>query len=215
MDAAAAMGQIRGILRGIACDHPGSPAQTLTRVERALTQLDVGTLATAVLAHLAPSADLASGGPWTLRWSSAGHLPPAILQADGGVRLLATPPERLLGTGLPGSRTTHETTLDVGDTVLLYTDGLVEHGGSDIDAGLARLTTALEQLAGQPLEELCDRLQTRIALGRTDDDIALLSVRCRTGTRARVPSDRPQCPARLRQWETPTGLRHGDHVCWP
>jgi serine phosphatase RsbU (regulator of sigma subunit) len=91
----------------------------------------------------------------------AGHLPPAVLQGDGSVRLLATRPERLLGTGLPGARTTHETTLHAGDTVLLYIDGLVEHGGSDTDAGLARLTAALEQLAGRPLEEFCDRLQTR------------------------------------------------------
>lgn len=214
VDAAATMGQIRGIMRGIACDHPGSAAQTLARVDRALTQLDVDTLATAVLAHLEPADDGAEGGSWTLRWSSAGHLPPAVLRADGTVRLLSAAPEQLLGLGVAGSRTTHETTLAVGDTVLLYTDGIVEHGRSDIDTGLDRLTHALEDLTDVPLEEFCSQLQARVAPEGTDDDIALLAVRCGPAPLAGVPADRRRRPARLRQWEAPSGLRHGDHVCW-
>jgi serine phosphatase RsbU (regulator of sigma subunit) len=112
-----------------------------------------------------------------LRWSSAGHLPPLLLRADGTVWLLDTPPERLLGTDQPARRTDHEALLGPGDTVLLYTDGLVEHRG-DLDEGTAQLAAVLGRLAGVPLDELCDKLLTRLAGDPTDDDIALLALRC-------------------------------------
>src|SRR3954468_4948494 len=97
VDAAAAMGQIRSILRAIAYDRPESPAQVLTRVDRVLTGLRLGTLATALVGRIEQSDAQAAAGLRTLRWSSAGHLPPLLLHPDGTIRLLDTPPERLLG----------------------------------------------------------------------------------------------------------------------
>ena len=79
MDAAAAMGQIRSILRGIAYDRPESPAQVLTRVDGVLTGLHVGTLATALVARVDQTPEQAAAGLRGLRWSSAGHLPPLLL----------------------------------------------------------------------------------------------------------------------------------------
>jgi hypothetical protein len=73
----------------------------------------------------------------TLRSSSAGHLPPLLLCADGDVRLLGSPPERLLGADATGPRSDHTVLLHPGDTVLFYTDGIVEHGRSGIDEGIA------------------------------------------------------------------------------
>jgi serine phosphatase RsbU (regulator of sigma subunit) len=175
VDAAAAMGQIRSILRGIAYDRPESPAQVLTRVDDVLTGLRIGTLATALVARLDRPLDPA--GTWALRWSSAGHLPPLVLAPDGAVRVLGTRPERLLGTEAAGVRTDHDAELRAGDTVLLYTDGVVEHGRTGIDEGIERLRAQLAGLAGVPLERLCDRLLDRIAPGRADDDVALLAVR--------------------------------------
>jgi serine phosphatase RsbU (regulator of sigma subunit) len=64
-----------------------------------------------------------------------------------------------------------------GDTVVLYTDGLVEHARTDIDTGLARLTAVLASCAGRPVEEVCDLLLAGIVRRRPDDDIALTVVR--------------------------------------
>ncbi len=179
VDAAAAMGQIRSILRGIAYDRPESPAQVLARVDRVLDGLHVGTMATALVARIERPAQPARAGLRTLRWSSAGHLPPALLRPDGTVRLLDSAPERLLGAECTASRSNAEVTLHCGDTVVFYTDGLVEHGHSGIDDGLARLCAELAPLADVPVEELCDQLLDRIVTGRADDDIALLAVRAR------------------------------------
>ncbi len=177
VEAAAAMSQLRSAVRTLAYDRPGSPAQTLTRVDRVLTGLGFGTLATALVARLAPPDAADGAGGRTLRWSSAGHLPPLVLHPEGTVDVLGTVPERLLGAGDPVPRTDHETTLHPGDTVLLVTDGLVEHGRTGIDEGLARLARVLPGLAGAPLDELCDRLLDRVLTGRADDDIALLALR--------------------------------------
>ncbi|WP_222268715.1 SpoIIE family protein phosphatase [Modestobacter marinus] len=177
VDAAAAMGQIRSILRGIAYDRPESPAQVLTRVDRVLDGLHVGTMATALVARIERPAERARAGLRTLRWSSAGHLPPALLRPDGTAQLLDSVPERLLGAECTAWRSNSEVTLHPGDTVVFYTDGLVEHGHSGIDDGLARLCAELAQLAAVPVEKLCDQLLDRIVTGRADDDIALLAVR--------------------------------------
>jgi serine phosphatase RsbU (regulator of sigma subunit) len=173
------MSQLRSAVRTLAYDRPDSPAQTLTRVDRVLTGLGFDTLATALVARIEQPVEAAGTGLRTLRWSSAGHLPPLRLRSDGTVDLLDSPAERLLGVGEPTMHTDHEATLRPGDTLVLVTDGLVEHGRVDIDTGLARLTAALTTLADVPVEELCNRLLDLIVPGRADDDIALLAVRCR------------------------------------
>ncbi len=178
--ASAAMSQLRSTVRTLAFDRPDSPAATLTRVDRVLTGLQFGTLATALLAWIdrpAPPAGPAGAGPRRLCWSSAGHPPPLLLHADGAVQVLHRPPERLLGTDEPSPRSDHTALLHPGDTVLLVTDGLIEHGRTGIDDGLLRLASALRALAGLPLEELCDRLLADILTGRADDDVALVAVR--------------------------------------
>jgi serine phosphatase RsbU (regulator of sigma subunit) len=179
VEAAAAMSQLRSTVRTLACDRPGSPADTLSRTDAVLTMTAFGTLATVVVAQL----DHTPAEGLLLRWSSAGHLPLMLLTADGRVRVLGTPPERLLGTGTPSVRTDHVTGLRPGDTVLLYTDGLVEqrHDGrrATIDEGLGRLRAELAGLGGVPVEQLCDDLLRRVLPGSADDDVALLAVRCR------------------------------------
>jgi serine phosphatase RsbU (regulator of sigma subunit) len=185
VDAAAAMGQIRSILRGIAYDRPESPARILTRVDRVLTGLHITSMATALVARIEQTEEEARRGLRTVRWSSAGHLPPLLLRADGSVEVLTSPAERLLGAESTGERTDHQAVLRADDTAVFYTDGLVEHGRSGIDEGIDRLTGVLAQLAGRRPGDLCDELLSRIVSGRTDDDVAILAVRAHPADGAR------------------------------
>ena len=180
VDAAAAMGQIRSVVRGIAYDRQEVPASILTRVDEVVSGLRIGTLATALIARLEQTPEQERLALRTLRWSSAGHLPPLVLRAAGGTEMLDTRPETLLGTGVARPRSDHLATLHAGDTVVFYTDGLVEHGRTLIDEGLVRLTQVVEQQRGKNLDALCDGLLDRIVRQRSDDDVAIVVVRCGT-----------------------------------
>lgn len=167
-EAAASMAQMRNLLRGVAMTLT-SPAEVLSAVERAVQQLELDVLATAIVAHVEPSPD-APGA--RLRWSNAGHLPPVVIEPDGSTRVLAHPPDPLVGVG-HWERREHSDVLAPGSVVVLYTDGLIERRGSSLDDGLAWLTDAL---AGQRLaepEEICDLLIGHMP-SDIDDDVALL-----------------------------------------
>ena len=75
-------------------------------------------------------------------------------------------------------RSDHLATLFPGDTVVFYTDGLVEHGRTGIDEGLDRLIDLVEELRDTDLDGLCDGLLQRIVSQRSDDDVAIVAVRC-------------------------------------
>ncbi|WP_369055363.1 SpoIIE family protein phosphatase [Kineococcus terrestris] len=179
-EAAAAMGQVRNLLRGIGYSLEVSPAAAFTALDRAMRDLGVGALATAVLATVEQVAD---GSTWRLRWSNAGHPPPVVLLPgeDGGpgrAELLRTDPDLLLGLDAECSRADHVHGLPAGATVLLYTDGLVERRGASVDDGLAWLRRTAGELAHLAPDEVCDRLLDLVA-GAAEDDIAVLAVRVR------------------------------------
>jgi sigma-B regulation protein RsbU (phosphoserine phosphatase) len=188
--AAAAMGQVRSILRGIAYDRHEEPARVLTRVDAALTGLRIGTLATALIARIEQPGELASTGRRVLRWSSAGHLPPLLLRGDGRVELLEDGPQTLLGAESTRPRTDAVAEVGPGDTLLFYTDGLVEQGRTGIDEGTDRLVAAVRELGAVPLDRLCDALIERIVGRRPDDDVAIVAVRCHTQDDAAPAADR-------------------------
>jgi GAF domain-containing protein/anti-sigma regulatory factor (Ser/Thr protein kinase) len=178
-DAAAGMGQVRNILRGLAYDSAQSPAHVLSRLDAALAGLRLNIMATALLMQTEPGVVLRDGTPVVpVRWSSAGHLPPLMRLPDGTVEVLESEPDLLLGLLPSSNRQDTRAMLPEGATLLLYTDGLVERRGEDIDLGIGRLATALAELADLPLEQLCTALVERLEpIG--DDDIALLAVRPR------------------------------------
>ncbi|GMA86647.1 hypothetical protein GCM10025868_18970 [Angustibacter aerolatus] len=144
--AAAAMSQVRNLLRGVAAAAPSGPAGVLTVLDGTIDGLGVGIMATAVLAQLDPPLD---DGSRVLRWSNAGHPPPVLVEPDGTARLLETTPDPLLGvlgyalTDDPRREQTR--VLAPGSTLVLFTDGLVERRDVGLQEGFDRLRAALEQ----------------------------------------------------------------------
>ena len=176
--AAAAMGQVRGLLRGIAFTTEQGPADVLTRLDAAIEGLQVGTTASAVVARLEQTPEQREDALTELRWSNAGHPPPMALSPGGEVLALAgVEADLLLGIDPASPRVESTVTLERGSTVLLYTDGLVERRGQSLDEGLERLRDALAELGGLPLEQLCDELLRRLLPATRDDDVAMVAVR--------------------------------------
>ncbi|MGY1849103.1 MULTISPECIES: SpoIIE family protein phosphatase [unclassified Blastococcus] len=175
--AAAAMGQVRGLLRGISYSSGGSPAEVLTELDRAVHGLALNTMATALVAQLEPEPG-DEAGRMRLRWANAGHPPPVLLASDGSVVLLdGKQADLLLGVAPETAREDHVAVLASGATVLLYTDGLVERRDRDIDEGTEQLLEVLGECEGLPLDELCDRVLERMFLPDAEDDVAVLAVR--------------------------------------
>ncbi len=178
--AAAAMGQVRSMLRGIAVHSGSGPADVLHGVDQALTTLGVETTATAVVARFEQTEEEREQQLTRVRWSNAGHPPPVVVDVDGSVRTLdGEDPDLILGLDPSTGRAEHVLTVRRGATLLLYTDGLVERRGEDLETGLARLCSELERLstATPDLDRLCDRLLARMVPSRREDDIALVAVR--------------------------------------
>ncbi len=160
--AAAAMGQLRGLLRGIAHYSGAGPAEVLRGLDEAISDMHTDTLATAAVARF-ERADIEGRGWTRLRWANAGHPPPLVLSPDGTVAVLGEPiGDLMLGVDPTAERAESVITLQPGAVVLLYSDGLVEH---------------VRALAHRPLGDLCDALLRRMLRGTPEDDVALVAVR--------------------------------------
>ncbi|WP_051516019.1 SpoIIE family protein phosphatase [Candidatus Blastococcus massiliensis] len=183
--AAAAMGQLRGLVRGICFNSGDVPSRLLSSVDEAIGGLELNTMATAVLAQLSlPTAGDDPGGV-RMQWSNAGHPPPVLLEASGRARALEPPTGRadlLLGVDAQARRASEATALPAGSTLLFYTDGLVERRGEDLDEGLRRLLATVEQHASEDLETLCDAILEVMVPRAGEDDVAMLAVRPRSAT---------------------------------
>ncbi|MER7667252.1 SpoIIE family protein phosphatase [Kitasatospora sp. NPDC096128] len=170
VEAAVDMSHYRSALRDIAgMDLP--PHRILRQLDHVISADDTARPATCLLALADPGR-----ARWTL--SSAGHLPPALITPDRPTELLHVPTGPPLGTGLGGYEQTTRP-LDPRQTLLLYTDGLVERRNEDIDTSLARLA-ALRLPATGDLEELLDAVLHSLApppAPAAEDDIALLAAR--------------------------------------
>jgi serine phosphatase RsbU (regulator of sigma subunit) len=176
-EAAAAMGQLRGLLRGIAHHSGAGPAEVLRGLDEAITAMHTDTLATAVVARFETSEPASGHRRRSLRWANAGHPPPMVLAPDGEVSVLGGPMGDLMLGVAPAARAEPTVDIAAGATVLLYTDGLVERRDSTVDEGIARLVEQLRELGGRPLEELCDALLERLLRGTPQDDVAIVAVR--------------------------------------
>jgi serine phosphatase RsbU (regulator of sigma subunit) len=180
--AAALMGQLRNVLRGIAHALGPDPAQVLAALDRAMAGLGITTLASALLARIEP---IGHGEGRVLRWSNAGHPPPLLVGPDGTVELLERRPDLLLGVTPDAPRSAHARPLAEGATLVLYTDGLVERRGSTLDDGLHRLAAAAGDLPGLPVDAVAETLLARVAPDFSDD-VALVVCRVLPGPAATV-----------------------------
>ncbi len=183
VEAAAAMGQLRGVLRGLAVHSGYAPAAILSGVDDVMESLHMETTATAVVArferHPRPGAD--PGEEVVLRWAHAGH-PPALLLSPGGcVTRLADVESNDLLLGLDPATPREERVafLAPGSVLVLYTDGLVERRDRDVDEGIDELAALLHDLApgAADLEALSDQLLAGMIGDKPEDDVALLVVR--------------------------------------
>ena len=186
LGAAATMGQLRGLVRAIGYDSGATPARLLERVDAAIDGLALGinAVATAVVARIEQSDDERSRGVRTVRWSSAGHLPPVVVRADGTVEVLTVRNDLPLGLRPGAGRHDHTVELGTDDTLVLYTDGLVERRGHSIRDDVAALADALRGLAGASLDDVVRTALSQVLPGDGEDDVALVALR--TGPQAAV-----------------------------
>ncbi|OEJ28493.1 PAS sensor protein [Streptomyces agglomeratus] len=168
--AAALMGQVRTAVHahGTAGAFPG---EVLARTNRLLTDLDPGLFTSCLYVHL----DLARH---RARLATAGHPPPLLRHPDGRTEVLRLPPGLLLGIEPDADYPTAEIPLPPGTVLALYTDGLVETPGTDIDDSIAHLARQLALARDQTMDALADTLIAHATKSAPrHDDIALLLIR--------------------------------------
>nr|WP_231134617.1 GAF domain-containing SpoIIE family protein phosphatase [Motilibacter deserti] len=173
--AAAIMGQLRTLLRGVAFHEHGSPSEVLAHVDRASVGLSLDALATCVYAEVERRPD----GGLRLHLSNAGHLPPLIVCSDGSTASLAArDADLLLGFAADGLRQDLSRPLSSGDLVLMFSDGLVETREESLERGLARLHAVAAAARGtEDLDAFCAHVVSELTGDDRRDDVALLALR--------------------------------------
>jgi serine phosphatase RsbU (regulator of sigma subunit) len=166
IDAVTGMIAARNALRGLAATGAG-PAALLGHLNYAACHLTEGIAGTVICGHYEPKTR-------TLRWARAGHLPPVLVR-DGVGRSLPLPEGVLLGLDPVAQYEEASTQLQVGDTLLLFTDGLIEQRTGSISDSLRAFTRAAAP-AGPDARSHADRILSS-AISDTGDDACLVVVR--------------------------------------
>ncbi|MGQ4365082.1 SpoIIE family protein phosphatase [Streptomyces sp. SAS_272] len=168
--AAGLMGQLRTAVRAYTTVGQ-EPAEVMRSTNRLLIDLGSDLLASCLYLRLDPA-----GGRAVM--ARAGHPPPLLRRADGRVRVLDLAGGPLLGIDASATYPTTEVELSPGCVLALYTDGLVERPGVDIEDAVAELGRRLAEHGDRPLEELADVLVGRYAQAEDRiDDVALMLLR--------------------------------------
>ena len=182
IDAVTGMIAARNALRGLAATGAG-PAELLRHLNYAACHLTEGIAGTVVCGQYEPRTR-------TLRWARAGHLPPVLVR-DGKGQALPLPEGVLLGLDPTAQYEEASTQLRVDDTLLLFTDGLIERRSGSISDLLREFTLAAAP-AGPDARSHADRILGS-ALSDTGDDACLVVVRIQLFRRP-APPRRPACP---------------------
>jgi serine phosphatase RsbU (regulator of sigma subunit)/anti-sigma regulatory factor (Ser/Thr protein kinase) len=167
MAAATFMGQVRSAIRAYALDT-ASPAEVITKVAEFSDRMH-SRMATAIYATL-------NLGTWEVRFARAGHPYPLLLRSDGSAKFLSDVGGPPLGTGGHQPYEEQAVALSAGESLILYTDGLIERRGSQLSEGEAALVDVALAAPDEP-ELMCQaitaQLTEHIAIA---DDIAVLAV---------------------------------------
>jgi serine phosphatase RsbU (regulator of sigma subunit) len=164
--AATGMVVLRNAMRGLAITGAG-PGQLLSWLNIVAHHLAEQVTATAVCGLYDPESRV-------LRWARAGHLPPVLVRGEGAATLPMLG-GLLLGALAQAEYEEGEVQLDPGDTLLLYTDGLIERRDTSVQDSLAHLLTTAEAPAST-LQRRLDRLLTH-SDSDTDDDTCIIGIR--------------------------------------
>lgn len=165
--AAAAMAQIRAAIRAYAAIDP-DPSVVFTKLDSLTAMMPVSDFVTVIYLLIDANLDQFS-------LISAGHPPALLIDADANVTVLRPPPGTPLG--ISADRRSVVISLSRGNTVLLYSDGLIERRTEAIDIGIDRLTKDVQRLGpGRGAGELA---RLAAAAGQVEDDVTLLAVRRR------------------------------------
>jgi serine phosphatase RsbU (regulator of sigma subunit) len=173
IDAVTGMVALRNCLRGLAITGAGA-AMLLSWLNRIACHLTEGIIGTAVCGLFDPA-------DRTLHWARAGHLPP-ILVRDNVARQLDLPQGVLLGADPDADYEECVTELGPGDTLALFTDGLVERRDESIDDSMASLLAAAAvTVAADPAGDIASFADHLLGHARSDtsDDACLVAVRVR------------------------------------
>ncbi|GAA3293060.1 hypothetical protein GCM10020295_13930 [Streptomyces cinereospinus] len=166
IEAATSMVVLRNALRGLAVTGAG-PGQLLSWLNIVAHHLTGAVTATAVCGLYDP-------GRRTLRWARAGHLPPVLVRGPDAAPLPLVK-GILLGAVPEAVYEEAEVQLAPDDTLLMYTDGLVERRDRSVEESLTHLLTTA-RTAPRTLDQQLDRLLT-YSRSDTDDDTCLVGVR--------------------------------------
>lgn len=164
--AATLMGQLRTVLRSYALEgHP--PGRTLELVDRFVITAAESAMATAIYAVFDPESN-------RLHFATAGHLPPVLIAAQGA-RLVDVAPSPPLGAFPYGVCAEHQLVLGAGETLMLYTDGLVERRGIPLTQGLDALLEVVAD-ATSPEEACLLSFEQMVPVSGPSDDAAVITL---------------------------------------
>jgi anti-anti-sigma factor len=218
VEAAAVMSQLRTAVRmQISAGH--SIVETLGAVDRFHEEVPGSKSATMCIGSL----DFTTG---EFQYCTAGHPPPLLVTADGSSRYLEPSGAGPLGSGVGFSLRTE--VLNIGDSILLYTDGLIERPGRPLQASTAEFAELAAHIVGgdkgfvmdaplRPIDRLCsETLELLLRSTGYSDDVTMLAAQRRTPTPplhmtldATIHTART-VRARLREWLADSGADYFD-----
>jgi GAF domain-containing protein len=168
VEAATAMAQMRAAVRAFIAVDP-RPRSVLAQLDQLFGRYELEQLVTMVYVVADKSTE-------TLTLLNAGHPAPLVVARDGAIEQLGPPGDLLLGAG-EADRSTLTVPFRPSDTLLVFTDGLIERRTEDIDEGLRRLVRHAPDLAADDLQATLDDVVAAVRDPTRDDDVAAVAMR--------------------------------------
>ncbi|MEZ5379548.1 MAG: SpoIIE family protein phosphatase [Acidimicrobiales bacterium] len=179
IEAAAAMGRLRAASGILFASGPPDPSVMLETLDRFARGPDGTEYLTAFCAVVDPNTN-------RLSYASAGHLPALVVSQTGETRWLDQAQSIPISAIEVERRRSASVELAPDDTVIIYTDGLVERRGRDLHEAIGALAERARSLIGLDIEHLNQQLVSGVPLP-AEDDVVVVSLRyAPTGNRFRA-----------------------------